>query len=74
MAMPNSITLSDLSTARSSETLWTKLREENYAIHPIEELENTDLFKLSPFKTLTPDQYETIETIYKRLEQEHERR
>lgn len=51
-------------------TLWTKLREENYAIHPIEELENTDLFKFSPFKTLTPDQYETIETIYKRLEQE----
>lgn len=53
-------------------TLWTKLREENYAIHPIEELENTDLFKFSPFKTLTPDQYETIEAIYKRLEQEHE--
>lgn len=52
--------------------LWTKLREENYAIHPIEELENSDLFKFSPFKTLTPDQYETIETIYKRLEQEHE--
>ena len=52
--------------------LWTKLRKENYAIHPIEELENTDLFKFSPFKTLTPDQYETIETIYKRLEQEHE--
>lgn len=52
--------------------LWTKLREENYAIHPIEELENSDLFKFSPFKTLTPDQYETIETIFKRLEQEHE--
>lgn len=52
--------------------LWTKLREENYAIHPIEELENTDLFKFSPFKTLTPDQYETIEAIYRRLEQEHE--
>ena len=53
-------------------TPWTKLREENYAIHPIEDLENTDLFKFSPFKTLTPDQYETIEAIYKRLEQEHE--
>lgn len=52
--------------------LWAKLREENYAIHPIEELENTDLFKFSPFKTLTPDQYETIEAIYRRLEQEHE--
>ena len=39
---------------------------------PIEELENTDLFKFSPFKTLTPDQYETIEAIYRRLEQEHE--
>lgn len=51
-------------------TLWTKLREENYAIHPIEELENTDLFEFSRSKTLTPDQYKTIETIYKRLKQE----
>lgn len=71
-AMPNSIILSGLSIARGSETSGPKLREENYAIHPIEELENSDLFKFSPFKTLTPDQYETIETIFKRLEQEHE--
>ena len=35
--------------------LWTKLREENYAIHPVEELENTDLFKiLAPSKRSRP--------------------
>lgn len=50
--------------------LWKKLREEGYAIHPIEELENTDIFKFSPYKTLTPDQYEAIDATYKRLERE----
>lgn len=55
---------------QSFRKLWQKLREENFAIHPIEELENTDLFKFSPYKTLTPDQYEAIDTIFKQLERE----
>ena len=55
---------------QSFRKLWQKLQEERFAIHPIEELENTDLFKFSPYKSLTPDQYEAIETIFKQLEQE----
>ena len=54
----------------SFRKLWQKLRDEHFAVHPIEDLENTDLFKFSPFKTLTPDQYEAIDTIYRRLERE----
>ena len=41
-------------------SLWNKLQNAGFAIHRIEELENSDLFKFSPFKTLTPDQYEAI--------------
>lgn len=50
--------------------LWEKLRKEHYALHPIEDLQNTDLFKFSPFKTLTPDQYEAIDEIIRQLETE----
>ena len=57
---------------QSFRKLWQKLREEHFAIHPIEELENTDLFKFSPYKSLTADQYEAIDTIFKQLELEKE--
>lgn len=43
--------------------LWSRLRREGYASHPIEEIENSDLYKYSPFKGLTPDQYEAIGAI-----------
>ncbi|MBM6868159.1 DUF2075 domain-containing protein [Collinsella tanakaei] len=43
--------------------LWSKLRTLGYATHSIGEIENSDLFKYSPFKGLTPDQYEAIERI-----------
>ena len=47
--------------------LWEDLRRTKYANHPIEEIENTDLYKYSPFKGLTEDQYEAIEHILKRI-------
>ena len=48
-------------------TLWRQLKEIGYAEHPIEEIENSDLYKYSPFKGLTPDQYEAIENIFERI-------
>ena len=47
--------------------LWRQLKEIGYAGHPIEEIENSDLYKYSPFKGLTPDQYEAIENIFARI-------
>lgn len=44
-------------------SLWRRLQHEGYATHPIEEIENSDLYKYSPFKGLTPDQFEAIEAI-----------
>lgn len=49
--------------------LWGLLKDGGYAIHGIEELENSDLFKYSPFKTLTPDQADTIEKILATIKQ-----
>lgn len=50
-------------------TLWAKLHRSGIVAHPIEELENSDLYKYSPFKTLTEDQYQAIETICGLVEQ-----
>ncbi len=43
--------------------LWRQLCKCDYATHPLEEIENSDLYKYSPFKGLTADQYEAIEAI-----------
>ncbi len=45
-------------------TLWRHLERLGYAKHPIEEIENSDLYKFSPFKGLTPDQYDAIDRIF----------
>ena len=47
--------------------LWSKLRKEKLARKSIEELENTDLFKFSPFKALNDDQREAVEKTIKRI-------
>lgn len=44
--------------------LWAKLVDGNYAVRGLEELENSDLFKYSPYKTLTPDQLEAIDELW----------
>lgn len=43
--------------------LWRKLQREKLAKHSIEEIENSDLFKYSPFKELNSDQREAVESI-----------
>ena len=43
--------------------LWNKLRREKIVKHSLEELENSDLFKFSPFKELNDDQREAIDEI-----------
>lgn len=50
--------------------LWNRLQDFGYATHPIGEIENSDLFKYSPFKGLTPDQYEAIERILALIKRE----
>lgn len=59
---------------QSFRNLWQKLQDEHYAIHPLEDLENSDLFKFSPYKTLTPDQYEAIEAIFQQIELEKDQK
>lgn len=59
---------------QSFRKLWQTLREMHYAVHPLEELENSDLFKFSPYKTLTPDQYEAIESIFSQIERDKDRK
>ena len=43
--------------------LWRKLQREKLAKHSIEEIENSDLFKYSPFKELNDDQRVAVEEI-----------
>ena len=42
------------------KSIWEKLRSENYAKNPLSRLDNTDLFKYSPYKSLTPDQHKSV--------------
>ncbi|NLW15898.1 MAG: Flp pilus assembly complex ATPase component TadA [Erysipelothrix sp.] len=53
------------------QDIWEQLKKEGVAHRDIKELANTDLFKYSPYKTLTPDQYsvtyEMIEEISKAI-------
>lgn len=43
--------------------IWNELRKREIAKNSINEIENSDLFKLSPFKALTDEQIEIVETI-----------
>lgn len=43
--------------------LWRKLQKERLAKHSLEEIENSDLFKYSPYKELNNDQREAVDRI-----------
>ncbi|NIK13432.1 DUF2075 domain-containing protein [Alkalibacillus almallahensis] len=45
------------------KNIWEKLREHDIAQESIEDLQNKDIFKLSPFKELTDEQVEVKEQI-----------
>ena len=47
--------------------LWNKLKREKIVKHTLEELENSDLFKFSPFKELNDNQRKAVEEILELL-------
>lgn len=54
------------------ERIWNGLMELNVAKHGLREIRNTDLFKLSPFKVLTDEQHEIINSIEKIIRLQNE--
>lgn len=49
------------------KTIWNKLRSEGVTKHPIEYINNSDLFKYSPYKTLSSEQKSGLLVIIKNL-------
>ena len=45
--------------------IWSKLSFENIRMKDLLELQNSDLYKYSPYKSLSPDQYNSILEIFK---------
>ncbi|MFH1670450.1 MAG: DNA/RNA helicase domain-containing protein [Patescibacteria group bacterium] len=52
------------------ELAWEKLREMELATHTMAEIKNGDLFKYSPYKSLTEDQMSVAHSIVEDLEQQ----
>ncbi len=46
------------------ETIWTKLKDLNLVRRELTEIENSELFKYSPYKALTEDQLAVAEELY----------
>lgn len=49
--------------------LWRKLQKEKLLKYSLEEIENSDLFKYSPFKELNDDQRESVDSIVAALKE-----
>jgi len=49
------------------DKIWQFLLKENYAKNPLQRIDNSDLFKYSPYKALNDDQHESISQILKIL-------
>ena len=49
------------------EVLWRKLHREKLVKHSIEEIENSDLFKYSPYKELNDSQRKSVEDILMKI-------
>lgn len=49
------------------ETIWEQLRELDMASKSLHEIKNSDLFKYSPYKTLTNEQIEVVYNIFHSL-------
>jgi len=48
-------------------SIWNKLRAEGLSKHPLDHIDNSDLFKYSPYKSLTNDQREGLLIILRAL-------
>lgn len=51
------------------ETLWRKLQREKLVKHSLEEIENSDLFKFSPYKELNDSQRKAVEEILCKIDE-----
>jgi len=49
------------------EEIWVKLLEKKIAKNTIRNIENTDIFKYSPFKVLTDDQADIVDALDKKI-------
>ena len=49
------------------QSIWEELRKEHLAKNTIKYIENTDLFKYSPYKSLSLDQYKVVDAIVQKL-------
>ena len=45
------------------DSIWSELRENDIVVRGLFEIRNSDLFKYSPYKSLTNEQYEVVESI-----------
>jgi hypothetical protein len=54
------------------EQVWEHLREQKYAENPLDRIDNSDLFKYSPYKSLTADQHESVLQILGLLSRDKE--
>ena len=52
--------------------LWYRLQREKIVKHSLEEIENSDLFKYSPFKELNDDQRRAVDDIFEVLKEDIE--
>ncbi len=43
--------------------IWSELKKEDIALQNLKEIDNSDLFKYSPYKALTNDQYNSVKEI-----------
>lgn len=50
--------------AEMFEDLWEELRAMELAVHTIDQIEESEVFKYSPYKSLTPDQRVALNKIY----------
>lgn len=52
--------------------VWEHLRTENYAKNDLLRIDNSDLFKYSPYKSLSPDQHDSVLEILSHLTKKEE--
>jgi len=51
------------------KSIWVQLQKQNYAKNSLSRIDNSDLFKYSPYKSLTLDQHDSILKITSQLSQ-----
>lgn len=54
------------------DKVWEHLRSEKYATNPLSRIDNSDLFKYSPYKSLNSDQHDSILQILELLSRDKE--